>query len=176
MGGGRLGAADAGMTPGAFSGRHEARAAMLEVLLGALAGEARLLQVWDVEPAQWPWSDAALLEVLARWARPGRRLQLLAPQYDELTRQHPRFVRWRRDYAHCVQARAVEEGFSLQGVPQALLLARLPESCLTLRVFERRLWRGELSHESGEYRRGQEWFDAAAQHAGDSFAPTTLGL
>lgn len=149
---------------------------MLEALLGALSGEARLLQVWDIEPEQWPWSDAALLEALSRWARPGRQLQLLAPRYDELARQHPRFVRWRRDYAHCVQARAVDEGFSLQGAPLALLLALLPESCLTLRLFDRRLWRGDLSRETAEHRRAGEWFDAAAQHAGDSFAPTTLGL
>lgn len=164
------------MTPGAFSGRVQARQALLEALQAALQEQARVIQVWDTRLQDWPWSDPALLQALPLWARPGRVLQLLTLNYEELAREHPRFVRWRRDYAHCVRAQALDEGYGLQGAPEALLLAQLPESRLTVRLLDRRVWRGEVSRETHEHRRAAEWFDAAAQRSHESFAPTTLGL
>ncbi len=164
------------MTPGAFSGLAAARQALLQALQWGLAADARLLHAWDARLVDWPWSDDGLLQALTRWAGPGRQLQLLAQQYEDLARQHPRFVRWRRDYAHCVQARALEPEVNPQGAPQALLLIETREAKLSLRLLDSRLWRGELSLEAGDYRRGREWFDAIAQRSGESFAPTTLGL
>ena len=91
-------------------------------------------------------------------------------------RRHPRFVRWRRDYAHCVTARAVEPELRLEAAPESLLLAVGGEASLTLRLFDRHLWRGEVSLDAGQRLRGLEWFDALAQRSSESFAPTTLGL
>ncbi|WP_233375003.1 hypothetical protein [Pelomonas cellulosilytica] len=117
-----------------------------------------------------------MLSTLTAWARHGRQLHLLALQFDDVVRRHPRFVRWRRDFAHCVAARAVEPEVRLEAAPEALLLAVGDGATLSLRLFDRHLWRGELSLDAGQRLRNLEWFDALTQRSSESFAPTTLGL
>jgi len=159
-----------------FAGRADFQRLLVETLAWAAEQGCRELHAWDASFVDWPLSDAAALEALATWARQGRQLHLLALQYDDVVRRHPRFVRWRRDYAHCVTARAVEPEVRLESAPESLLLAVGPEGCLSLRLFDRHLWRGEVSMDAGERLRCLEWFDALAQRSGDAFAPTTLGL
>lgn len=159
-----------------FAGRSEFQALLGEALRWGCGQGLREWHAWDASFVDWPWSDAGLLEALTAWAAPGRRLHLLALQYEELARRHPRFVRWRRDYAHCVTARAVEPGVRLEGAPEALLLGSGPTGSLSLRLADRHLWRGELSLDAVQRSRGLEWFDAATQRSSESFAPTTLGL
>ncbi len=164
------------MTPQHFASRADFQRVVVETLVGAAGQGCRELHAWDASFVDWPLSDAAVLEALTGWAGPGRQLHLLALQYDDLARRHPRFVRWRRDYAHCVTARALEPELKLEAAPEALLLAAGPDLSLSLRLFDRHLWRGELSLDIGLRQRGLEWFDALAQRSSDSFAPTTLGL
>lgn len=173
---GRLGAAADGVNARHFSGRAEFQRLVVEALEWADMDGCRELHAWDASFADWPLSDANLLSALTRWARQGRQLHLLALQYDDVVRRHPRFVRWRRDFAHCVTARAVEPDLNVDGGVQGLLLASGANGPLSLRLFDRHLWRGELSREPGERLRALEWFDALAQRSSDSFAPTTLGL
>ena len=73
-------------------------------------------------------------------------------------------------------ARAVEPELRLEAAPEALLLGIGPQGALCLRLFDRHLWRGELSLQAGDRQRALEWFDALAQRSSESFAPTTLGL
>lgn len=164
------------MTPQGFAGRAEFQRLLAEALAWAAEQGCRDLQAWDAGFTDWPLSDAAVLASLSAWARPGRTLHLLAMQYEDLARRHPRFVRWRRDFGHCVSARAVDPELRLQAAPEGLLIAVGAENSLTLQLFDRHLWRGELSLDSAQRLRGQEWFDALAQRSSDSFAPTTLGL
>ncbi len=159
-----------------FAGRAEFQRLVVETLAWAAEQGCRELHAWDASFEEWPLSDAGALTALAAWARHGRQLHLLALQYDDVQRRHPRFVRWRRDFAHCVAARAVEPELRLEAAPESLLLAVGPESSVTLRLFDRHLWRGEVSLDAGQRLRGLEWFDALAQRSSDSFAPTTLGL
>lgn len=159
-----------------FAGRAEFQRLLVETLAWAAAHGSRELHAWDANFVDWPLSEPAALNALAGWARTGRQLHLLALQYDDLLRRHPRFVRWRRDYAHCVTARAVEPELRLEAAPESLLLAVGPESSVTLRLFDRHLWRGEISLDAAQRLRGLEWFDALAQRSSESFAPTTLGL
>ena len=159
-----------------FAGRAEFQRLLVEALAWAGEQGCRELHAWDASFVDWPLSDAQALAALAAWGRQGRQLNLLALQYDDIVRRHPRFVRWRRDYAHCVTARAVEPELRLEAVPESLLLVSGAESTLTLRLFDRHLWRGELSLDPAQRQRGLEWFDALAQRSSDSFAPTTLGL
>lgn len=159
-----------------FAGRADFERLLVETLAWAAEQGCRELHAWDASFADWPLSSAGALAALAAWARAGRQLHLLALQYDELARRHPRFVRWRRDYAHCVTARAVDPEFRLEAAPESLLLALGAEAMPTLRLFDRHLWRGELSLDAAQRQRGLEWFDALAQRSSESFAPTTLGL
>lgn len=159
-----------------FAGRAEFQALLGQALHWACEQGCRELHAWDASFVDWPLSDVELLAALTRWARPGRHWHLLAQQYDDVARRHPRFVRWRRDYAHCLTARAVEPELRLGAAPESLLLAQGGEACLTLRLVDRHLWRGELSLDAADRLRGLEWFDAVAQRSHESFAPTTLGL
>jgi hypothetical protein len=158
------------MTPQHFAGRAEFGRLVIELI--AAAEGCREIHAWDASFADWPLSDAALLGALSAWARPGRCLHLLAWQYDDLARRHPRFVRWRRDHGHCVSARAIEPELRLDAAPEALLLV----GDWSLRLFDRHLWRGELSEQPAARLRAREWIDAVTQRSADSFAPTTLGL
>jgi len=164
------------MNAQSFAGRAEFQRLVIETLAWAAEQGCRELHAWDASFVDWPLSEQGALEALAGWARHGRQLHLLALQYDDVVRRHPRFVRWRRDYAHCVTARAVEPELRLEAAPESLLLAVGPGSSVTLRLFDRHLWRGEVSVDAAQRLRGLEWFDALAQRSGDSFAPTTLGL
>jgi len=159
-----------------FSSRADFQRLLIETLAWAAEQGCREVHAWDASFVDWPLSDAAALAALANWAKTGRQLHLLALQYDDVMRRHPRFVRWRRDYAHCVTARAVEPELRLEAAPESLLLAVGGEASLTLRLFDRHLWRGEVSLDAGQRLRGLEWFDALAQRSSESFAPTTLGL
>lgn len=164
------------MRASAFEGRAAFQQAVGDALVGLTASGCREVHVWDESFVDWPWSEPAVLSALTAWARPGRQLHLLALQYDDLMRRHPLFVRWRRDYGHCVTASAVDPEMRLADAPQALLLAVGPELNFSLRLFDRRLWRGESSLEAAQRQRGWEWFDAVAQRSSPSFASTTLGL
>jgi hypothetical protein len=159
-----------------FVSRADFQRLLVATLAWANEQGCRELHAWDADFVDWPLSDAAALAALTGWAQRGRQLHLLAVQYDDVVRRHPRFVRWRRDYAHCVTARALEPELKLEAAPQSLLLAVGAGSTLSLRLFDRHLWRGELSLDPAERLRGLEWFDALAQRSSDSFAPTTLGL
>jgi len=159
-----------------FAGRAEFQRLVVETLAWAAQQGCRELHAWDASFDDWPLSNADALASLTAWAGHGRQLHLLALQYDDIVRRHPRFVRWRRDFAHCVTARAIEPELRLEAAPESLLLAVGRESNVTLRLFDRHLWRGELSLDAAERLRGLEWFDALAQRSSDSFAPTTLGL
>lgn len=164
------------MSDGRFEGRAAFRAAVLESLQWAVGQPCRELFAWDASFVEWPLSEAPVLEALTAWAKPGRMLHLLALDYEDLMRKHPRFVRWRRDFGHCLQARAVDAELRPDAGAQALLLLRSADDGRCLRLFDRGLWRGELSSDPAERLRGQEWFDALAQRSSESFPATLLGL
>lgn len=176
MDGGRLDAAAVTMDAQGFSGRADFERLLVDAFAWAAEQGCRELHAWDASFADWPLSDASALAALTAWARHGRQLHLLAAQFDDVVRRHPRFVRWRRDFGHCVTARAVEPELKLGGAPESLLLAVGANGSLSLRLFDRHLWRGEVSRDAGQRQRGLEWFDALAQRSCEAFAPTTLGL
>ena len=101
---------------------------------------------------------------------PHHRLHLFAQHYDEVARRHPRFVRWRRDFDHVVQAWCVTE-------PDA---AVHPGLCIagdrSLELLDRDHWRAKRSDEPGDARRGRERLDAILQRSTPGFSGTTLGL
>ena len=88
------------------------RAAML-ALAPPLSGAASPgnpeppLQVWCVDRhfAAWPLEDVAVQQALAAWLHcPGRRLHFIGLDFEASARHLPRFVRWRRQHAHHIDA------------------------------------------------------------------------
>ncbi len=177
-----------------FEGRSAFVAALRRSVLQACAEDWPNLYCLDASFVDWPWSEAEVLSALTQWARPTRCLHLLAEQYEDLRRRHPRFVQWRATWGHCVQAQAYgPEAMAAVGPggPAALFFARkgrahqpgaqiaqsvVAEQALCVRLHEQRLWRGAVSQQGPDALRAAEYFDALAQRSAESFASTTLGL
>lgn len=162
---------------GSFEGRQAFASAISQAIAWAAEQGCREMFWLDRSFADWPLSDAAVLEHLRQWAQPGRRLHLLAEQYDDVARRHPRFVQWRARYGHCVHARALDE----PGLPpgtrhQALLIVKGAAGQLGLRLFDQGHWRGHISLDRAEVQALSEEFDASLQRSYESFGSRTLGL
>ena len=98
-------------------GRFEGRVAFQQLVRDALAAAAR--EGWreiilsDAHFQDWPLGERAVAESLQAWARSGRRLTLLAGRYDDIVRNHARFVRWRGTWDHIITCRASPAADSL---------------------------------------------------------------
>lgn len=96
--------------PTLLEGRFEGPVAFTELVRQALAEAAhagwRELVFSDATFADWPLGERAVVDSLNAWARPGRRLTMLAKTYDDVVRRHPRFVAWRTTWSHLVECRA----------------------------------------------------------------------
>jgi hypothetical protein len=154
-----------------IASRSEFQAAVRAAV--AEAGRAGWRELWfcDADFAQWPLNEAALIDSLTQWAGAQRRLHLLALDYDDVLRRHPRFVRWRMQWSHVVQARALQD---LQPVDVPALL-HAPDG-LSLRLFDPLRCQGRVSRLPSDIVQDRELIDAISQRSGDAFPPTTLGL
>jgi hypothetical protein len=109
---------------------------------------------------------------LAQWVRGGpRELVMIAARWDGVARLHPRFVAWRRDFAHAVQCLVPDEALVL--APPTLWIDSTGQ---VLRVFDVEAMRGRAGIEQSDRQRATEDFDAIAQRATPGFAAVTLGL
>jgi hypothetical protein len=132
----------------------------------------RSLWFVDRDFADWPLGDAAFVDALARWLRlPQRRLVLLAADYDEVPRRHPRFVTWRRDWSHAISPFAAPDD----------LASRLPhlafgDTGLVLHLFDALHWRGRAGLDEQEARGWHDEIDAVLQRSEPAFPVQTLGL
>ncbi len=164
---------------GVFEGRSAFVDTVREALLRACApsGGARELFCLDMNFTHWPLSEPSVLEALSAWARlPGRRLHLMALDYEDLRRLHPRFVRWRVLFDHCVDARiCTPEDAGRTGLTATLVLAGADKP-ISIRLFDTQKWRGSASELPGDALRTREIFDALTQRSGPSFSSTTFGL
>jgi hypothetical protein len=151
--------------------RSEFHTALREALGEVAQAGCRDLFLCDEDFADWPLNDPALVELLTRWAMSHRRLTLLAQTFDGVVRSYPRFVAWRRQWSHIVDARALEE--AEPGEVPTLLLA---PGVVSLRLFDRVHVRGSLSRDPADDIRDRELLDAIWQRATEAFPATTLGL
>lgn len=163
------------MDVGLISGRPAYLAALRQSIVTACEQGSREMRWLDESFVDWPLSDPEVLAALTAWARRPRCLHLMAAQYEDLRLQHPRFVRWRTQFGHCVQAQAFEAGTPMGGLAAALLAVG-GEATLSVRLFDPQSWRASVSSLAADGFRTRERFDALAQRSCESFAATTLGL
>lgn len=105
---------------GPFAGRERFREALRQAFQAAAARGWRELALCDATFADWPLGERQVVEALQAWALgPGQRLTMLARQYDDVVRQHARFVAWRRQWSHKIECR-VCPGADAQDIPSAL--------------------------------------------------------
>jgi len=91
---------------GRFSGRTEFAALIRQAFAVAAVQGWREIVLCDPGFEDWPLGERVVAQALNDWAKTGRKLTLLAKNYDELLRRHARFVAWRRTWAHIVECRA----------------------------------------------------------------------
>lgn len=125
----------------------------------------------DEDFADWPLGDLGIIDSLTRWAMPHRKLTLVARHYDEVVRRYPRFVMWRRQYSHVIEARAQEEAEAGQ-IPTILLAPEV----VCVRLTDPVRYRGALSRDVADAIRYREMIDAATQRSVESFPASILGL
>jgi hypothetical protein len=107
---------DSSTAPELPQGRFEGREAFRQNVRDALACAAREgwreLILSDADFHDWPLGERAVVDSLNDWARSGRTLVMLARSYDEVQRSHPRFVTWRKTWAHIIDCRRCARGDS----------------------------------------------------------------
>jgi hypothetical protein len=130
-------------------------------------------EIWlcDADFANWPLDEPGVIELLTRWALPHRKLTLIARDFDEFARRHPRWTEWRRTWSHVVDCRVLDEADAAQ--PPVILLA---PGVITLRLVDPIHPRGSLSREPGDMLRNRELVDAVSQRSSEGFPATILGL
>lgn len=153
-------------TPGDFE------PAVLWALDHALDGRARRLTWVDPDFVNWPLDQALVLERLAAWLRlPQRRLVLVARDFGQMPRRHPRFVAWRRDWSHAVEAWSPSEG-----VDVALPTLLFDDQRLCLQVYEPAVGRGRITLDESAVRQWRDEVDALLQRCEAAFPAHHLGL
>lgn len=154
-----------------FLGREAFREVVRELLAEAAAEGWRELWLCDADFAHWPLGEPGVIDSLTRWAGAQRRLTVLALHYDELGRRHPRWVLWRRQWAHVVHCRALQE-LAADDVPS--LLYAPDRACM--RLFDPLRHRGSVSRLPPDILQAREQVDVISQRSVEAFPATTLGL
>lgn len=159
--------------PTAIAGRSDFAAAVHAVLGDAAEHGTRELWLVDPDFSLWPLGERELVGLLTRWAQggPGRRITVIAQRFDDIPRRHPRFVAWRRDWAHVIHCREVGE-VDASEVPTLLLAGE----GLGLQLLERQHVRGRWFRDDAAWRTWREVIDALLQRSAEAFPATTLGL
>ena len=132
---------------------------------------AREILLVDADFSDWPLNERGVLESLTAWVGSRRSLLLFGHSFDELGRRHPRFVDWRRQWAHAVRCRNDPELEASQ-LPTLLLVPGI--SCV--RLVDRVHHRGAASNRAVDMAECQEAVDALLQRSVEAFPVTTLGL
>ncbi len=104
---------------GRFTGPTEF-AALIRLALGAAASQGwSEIILSDRSFEDWPLGERVVSQSLQDWSRSGRKLTMLAKNYDELIRRHARFVTWRRTWAHIIDCRS-NTSMSADDFPSAI--------------------------------------------------------
>ena len=154
-----------------ITGRTEFREAIRRAFAKAADVGCREMWICDPDFADWPLGEVEVVDSLTRWASPHRKLTMLALTYDEVLRRHPRFVDWRRRWAHVIDCRA-EKDVDAGDIPSLLLAPGV----IALRLLDRVRFRASESFENSDFVHCHEMVDAISQRSNEAFPATLLGL
>jgi hypothetical protein len=154
-----------------LSSRSEFHDALRDALELAATQGCRELIISDATFADWPLGERGVVDALTRWAYAHRRLTVLAHNYDDVPRRHPRWVAWRRQWDHVISCRALPEAQPEQ-IPGLLIATGL----VTVRVFDAVHYRASVSTDHADEVRARELIDALLQQSNEAFPASALGL
>lgn len=128
--------------------------------------------VWVADDfVEWPLDDAAVLDALTPWLRlPQRKLVMLGRDFESIRSSHPRFMAWRQDWSHALDAWTPPP--EMGALPTVLL----SDGPITLQVMDMLQWRGRVSVEGRKAHLLREQIDAYLQRSERAFPVHHLGL
>lgn len=153
----------------------DSRASAIEAWRSALLAlpEVQPQQVWliDRDFEGWPFGDATVVDAMSGWLRlHGRSMGWIGADFEVVERIHPRLSRWRRSYAHGIEAFRPVEGEQIAW-PCWLIVERT-----AVVLDDRERWRGRTITEPAHLRAMREEVDALLQRCEPAWPGTTLGL
>ncbi|MBI5275726.1 MAG: hypothetical protein HY854_04635 [Burkholderiales bacterium] len=102
-----------------FQGREEFQQLVRDALATAARDGWHEIILCDATFDDWPLYERAVADSLQAWSKSGRKMTLLAKNYDIMIRKHARFVTWRRTWTHIIDARACPSADPLE-LPSAI--------------------------------------------------------
>ncbi|MFN0185414.1 MAG: hypothetical protein ACKVQR_16500 [Aquabacterium sp.] len=157
----------------AFQGRQafdDALRAQVEAAAQLPAAPVPRGLIWvDADFAEWGLDSPALMAGLSQFLRgSGRRLRMIAANWDVMPRRHPRFTAWRRDFAHVVEPFVTVEPVTLRP------LALGPDSLID--VADTVYWRGLVMRAAASRAAVRPMIGQWLQASEPGWPATTLGL
>lgn len=163
---------DPASPPDSLRSRADFEGALNWSVRHATTARVRRMSWLDVDFSGWPLDSQPLLDALTDWLRlPQRRLVLIAADYASLQRERPRFVAWRRTWAHAIDAWAPSDG-----VEVSLPTLVIDHHMTCLRIFDKETWRGRLIRDERAVRQWSGEIDALLQRCEPAFPVHQLGL
>ena len=104
---------------GRFSGQEAVEGLVRHAFERAAADGWPEIILSDPSFEGWPLGETSTIRALQAWAKPGRRLVVLAGRFDLLIQLQPRFVAWRKTWSHLVEGRLCSPS-ALAGLPSAI--------------------------------------------------------
>jgi hypothetical protein len=98
---------DIALLEGPFEGRSAFQQLVRDALATAARDGWRELILCDASFEDWPLGERAVIESLQAWSQTGRSFTILAKRFDTLVGKHHRFVTWRGQWSHIIEARGV---------------------------------------------------------------------
>ena len=155
-------------------GRFEGRLAFLELIRQALAMAAhegwQELILCDANFEDWPLGERAVVQSLQAWSKTGRRMTLLATNFDIIVRQQPRLVAWRRTWSHIIECRRCRDEDPLD-FPSAIW-----SRSWVMQRLSRPLSAGVSGPEPDRRIHLREMLDARIRASTEGFPASVLGL
>ena len=155
-------------------GRFEGPGEFAELIRSAFAAAAthgwREIIICDTTFEDWPLGERAVAQSLQDWSKSGRKLTMLAKNYNEVMRRHARFVTWRSTWSHIIECRG-NANISQDDIPSALWSPNWVCQRLDLARST-----GVSGAEASRRVALKERLDESLRLSSPAFAATTLGL
>jgi len=158
-------------SPDAIDSRHGFFAAVDAAIQLAIDQKVNELWLCDIDFSSWPLGLRTTIERLDGWVAAHRRLHVLACDFQFLSVECPRWVAWRRRWAHVVECQAVGE----EDAPHMRSLMLVPRH-QAIQLLDPQRGRGRIVRDSSELHALGELVEDLTHRAEAAMPPTTLGL
>lgn len=162
--------AAAGLPAGRFSGREAFQQIVRDALACAAQEGWTEIIISDATFEDWPLHERDVVASLRAWSQSGRRLVMLATRYDEVMRNHARFVAWRKTWGHIVECRVCRSADPV-GFPSAIW-----SPAWVMRRLDRQHSTGTCGREPERRVLLREVLDEWIRNSAPGFPASTLGL